>query len=345
MQSNELKSPAYMERIVILAILVALLVIHLFVPNKIAFLGFYYLPILLGGFFCGKRTALLLSILAVFLVVLYSLVQIGEMAPEIPKLEEQLAKQPARSPTWNIIAEEINTKKFKLYFSLIAWGGFLVLTALATSVLYEQKQRRIDGLRRAYIGVLEILTKYLELADRYSTGRSIRVADLTTSIARQLNTDQEHRENIRIAALLHDLGHKEVSALILGKSAELGKKTGAQVTTHTVSGKEILRAVGSVLEGVVPIVNAYHDYFVGERQERVPGPITTGAEIIAVARTYDDMVTGTPTRKPRSREEALQEIKASEGRAFDAAVIAALEKVIQAAEDETPDPESPHPGD
>ena len=36
-----------MERIVILVILIALLVIHLFVPHKLAFLGFYYLPILL----------------------------------------------------------------------------------------------------------------------------------------------------------------------------------------------------------------------------------------------------------------------------------------------------------
>lgn len=329
-----------MERIVILIILIALLVIHLFVPHKLAFLGFYYLPILLGGFFCGKRTSLLLSILAVFLVVLYSVVQMDKMSPEIPALEKQLAKLPPRLPTRKAKNDELNREKSKLYFSLMAWGSFLVLTSLTTSMLYEQKQRRIEGLRRAYIGVLEILTKYLELADRYSTGRSVRVADLSMAIARRLKVDPERTENIRIAALLHDLGHKEVSALILGKSAELGNRTGARVTTHTVSGNEILRSVSSVLEGVVPVVNAYHDYFVGERRERIPGTVTTGAEIIAVARAYDDMVTGTPTRKAKSPGEALHEIKASEGRAFDAEVVEALEKSVQSGDVETPSGES-----
>ena len=143
MRSIDLKSATVVERIVILSILLALLVLHLFVVQKIAFLGFYYLPILLAGFFCGKRTSLLLSILAVFLVVLYSLVEPGKMSPEIPRLREQVDKAPRGSPSWKSKNEELGREKFKLHFSLIAWGGFLVLSAIASSALYEQKQRRI----------------------------------------------------------------------------------------------------------------------------------------------------------------------------------------------------------
>jgi len=341
MRSIDLKSAAVVERIIILIILLALLATHLFVVHKVAFLGFYYLPILLAGFFCGKRTALLLSILAIFLVVLYSLVEPGKMAPEIPRLREQVANLPRGSPTWKGKNEELAREKFKLHFSLIAWGGFLVLSAVASSALYDQKQRRIEKLRRAYVGVLQILTKYLELADRYSAGRSMRVAGFATAVARRLNLGEEATENIHIASLLHDLGHKETSALILGKSADLGKQSGAEIVTHRISGQELLRSVSSVLEGVVPIVDAYRDYFAGEKREGAPEAVTTAAEIIAVARAYDDMVTGTPTRKAKPPSEALEEIKGDAARSFDPEVIKALEEAVQAGEGKVELPEPP----
>jgi len=351
MQSVDLKSPADMERIVILSILIALLAIHLFVVHKLAFLGFYYLPILLAGYFCGKRTALLLSILAVLLIALYTAVEPGKMSPELPRLQEQLAdigrreqavNLPAGSRPEDKIKERIAREKFNLHFSLVAWGGFLVLSAIASSLLYEQKQKKVDSLRQAYVGVLEILTKYLELADRYSAGRSVKVSELASAMSRRLNLDEEATENIRIAALLHDLGHKEVSALILGKSAELGKESDAKVTSFSVNGKEILRSVSSVLGGVVPIVNAYYEYFVGKGSERTSEPVTIAAEIIAVARAYDDIVTGTPTRKAKPSSEALEQIKASAGRGFDAEVIEALEKTIQAGDVNILSGEPPH---
>jgi hypothetical protein len=336
MLTPDLKSPASMERIVILSILIALLVIHVFVENKLAFLGFYYLPVLLAGYFCGKRTALLLGILAVFVVVLYSVVEPGKMAPEIPRKREQLTSPALSASTARQLTAEIRREKFKLHFSLVTWGGFLVLSAIAASMLYEQKQRRVQELRSAYIGVLEILTKYLELADRYSVGRSIRVADTAAAMARRLGLGDEETENVRIAALLHDMGHKDISALILGKSAQLGRESDAKVRTYTVTGDEVLRSVSSVLEGVMPIVNAYREYFVGERREPPPGVAASGAEIIAVARAYDDMITGSPTRKAKSPRQALQEIKGGVGKEFDREIVEAFEKAVEAGEAKGP---------
>ncbi len=338
---DHFKSPAMVERVVILAILLALLVSHLFVVYKSAFLGFYYLPILLAGYFCGKRTALLLSILAIFLVVLYSVVETGEMAPGIAEKQEQLAKLTPGSQPYQQMTAAIAREQFKFRFSLVTWASFLVLLGIASSTLYEQKEKRVDELRRAYVGVLEILTKYLELADRYSAGRSMRVAELTIAMARRLNLDEEATENIRIAALLHDLGHKETSALILGKSAELGKQSGGQVLTHKISGEDLLRSVSSALEDVVPIVNAYREYFVGQGGQTAPEPVRTAAEIIAVARAYDDMVTGTPARKAKTPSEALEELEASAAGEFDPEVVRALEGAVRAGEGKVELPEPP----
>jgi len=334
MGSAQIKSAAYMERVIILAILLALLVAHLFVVHKVAFLGFYYLPVLLAGYFCGKRTALLSSILAVLLVALYSLAEPGRMSPEIARQQKNLERTPSASPARHDVADSIGKEKFKLHFSLAAWGSFLILSAIASSILYERKQRRVEELRRSYIGVVEILGKYLELADRSSAGCSKEVAKHAVATAKRMNLAEETVENIRIAALLHDLGHKEISALILEKSAELGKDAEAKIRAHSISGKEVLCSISAVLEDVTPIVDGYHEYFAGGKEEPAPGAVRIGAEIIAVARAYYDMITGTPSRKAKSPPEALTEIRSGEGKQFSVGVVEAFEKALQDTEEE-----------
>ncbi len=329
MQSDEFKLAAIVERLVILSILVGLLVIHLVVVQKLPFLGFYYLPVLLAGYFCGKRIALQLSVLAVFLVVLYSVVEPGKMAPEIARNRERLAALDRSSSEANRVADRISAEKFKLHFSLVTWGAFLILSAVTSSILYDQKQRRIRDLKSAYAGVVEILTKYLELADRHSAGRSVKVADLATETAKRLKLGEDAVENIRIGALLHDLGRKEISALILEKSAELGSESGTKIRTFSVSGQEVVRSVSAVLEGVAPILNVYHEYFVGKREKPVSDPTTKGAEVVAISRAYYDMVTGAPMRKAKSRQEALEQIRASAGREFEPEIVEAFVKAVE----------------
>ncbi len=329
-----LESSASMERVIILAILLALLVSHFLVSYKLAFLGFYYLPVLLAGYFCGKRTALLVSILAIFLIALYAAIEPGKMCPAIGEQQAHLENAPAGSLEKKEAADSIARAKFRLHFSLAGWAAFLVLSAIVSSVLYDQKHRRVEQLRHAYVGLVEILSKYLELADRSSAGRSRKVARLATATAKRLNLSEESIENIRIAALLHDLGHKEVSALILEKSADLGREANATILTHNVSGDEVLRSVTAVLEDVTPIVDAYHKYFAGERKEAASTVVRTGAEIIAMARAYCDLIAGSPTRKAKAPPEAIAEIRSGEGRQFDADVVEGFEKALQDVEEE-----------
>src|SRR3989441_6146631 len=47
----------YFERIFVLSLVAAMLVIHSFVEQKFAFLSFYYLPMILAGFYGGRRVA------------------------------------------------------------------------------------------------------------------------------------------------------------------------------------------------------------------------------------------------------------------------------------------------
>jgi hypothetical protein len=54
--------------------------------------------------------------------------------------------------------------------SLGGWAGFLILTSHVVGTLAQQKQDRIKELNRAYVGVLEILVKFLESHDAYRAG-------------------------------------------------------------------------------------------------------------------------------------------------------------------------------
>ena len=127
--------------------------------------------------------------------------------------------------------------------------------------LYEQNERRLQDLRNAYIGVLEILSKYLESTDRYTKGHSLRVSELAREIATAMELPRTEVENIRVAGLLHDIGKIEVSGEILRKAAELSSEERELIDEHSVKGGHLLSSVGSVLRDVVPIVISHHRYF------------------------------------------------------------------------------------
>lgn len=329
MESASQTSAALMERVIILLILLGLLAAHFFVVHKVAFLGFYYLPILLAGYFCGKRIALLIGILTIFLVALYSVVEPTKMSPDIAVAQGKLDQTASYSAVNLRAAESLSREKINLHLSLVTWGAFLVLAAAVSSTLYEEKEKRVDELRRAYTGVVEILTKYLELANRSTVGRSREVSRYAAATAKRMGLKNETIENIRIAGLLHDLGHRDISALILEKSVELGKTVEARIRTQSIRGEEIVRSVSAVLEDVAPIVDGYHKYFAGSGKSPARTRIATGAEIIAVTRAYYDVITGSPTRRPRPPQEALAEIRTAEGEQFDAVILRAFEKALQ----------------
>ncbi|MGH9895013.1 MAG: hypothetical protein ACREA0_24135, partial [bacterium] len=59
------------EQAFVLLTLVATVLINYVIPQKISFLNFYYLPIILAGYYLGRRKAMLGAILCVLIVSLY----------------------------------------------------------------------------------------------------------------------------------------------------------------------------------------------------------------------------------------------------------------------------------
>jgi len=294
----------HFEKILVGVIMIAAFAGTYIIEEKFIILNFYYLPVLTAGYFLGRRMGVLTSVFSILAVLICVLA-----FPERFFTSRELLKGIAQ---------------------LSSWGGFLILASFLVGTLYEQNEQRLKELKNAYIGVLEILSKYLESTDGYTKGHSVRVAELATEIATAMELHRPVVENIRAAGLLHDIGKTEISGEILRKAAELSSEEREIMNSHSFKSAYILSAVGSVLKEVVPIVVAHHKYFVetleGKNGDKLKIPL--GARIIAVADAFDAMTTDRPYRKGMPPWEAFQEIVAKTGKQFDPLVVDAFKQVV-----------------
>lgn len=295
----------HFERILVVVILVVALLGTYFVEEKSVVLNFYYLPVLLASYFLGRRMGLLTAVLSILIIAICALVFPGFFSGGM--------------------------EFYSLVIRLSSWGGFLILASVAVGTLYEQKEQRLQELKHAYIGVLEILAKYLESTDRYTKGHSVRVSEMAMEIAIAMDLPRAEVENIRVAGLLHDIGKIEISGDVLRKAAELTSEEREMMNTHTEKGALLLTSVGSVLKEVVPIVSSHHKHFMGAMehgQKNLVTKIPLGARIITVADAFDAMTSDRPYRKGMPPWEALEEILKHSGKQFDPQVVEAFKRVV-----------------
>jgi putative nucleotidyltransferase with HDIG domain len=289
------------EMILILIITLTLLAINFFVDQKLLFLNFYYLPVLISGYFLGRRQTISTSLFIIALICLFVFLN-----PRAYFEESQ------------VVQEILN---------ITVWAGFLFLAAYTVGTLYEQKQNKIADLKRAYIGVVEILSKYLDASDRYTRGHSVRVANYATEIARAMDLPPAEVENIRVAGLLHDIGKIEISSEIINKAAELTADEKNIINQHAEKGARILESVGGVLKDAIRIVLFHHRHFI-EKSDKEGNEMPLGARILAVADSFDAMVSDRPYRKGRSFRDAILELERCSGTQFDPDVVEGFKRII-----------------
>ncbi len=294
------------ELFVILSLLSIVALINFVVINKIAFLNFYYLPTLVAGYVLGRKIGVTTAIASICLIVLSII-----LAPSLFKPEE--------------------TGPNSIYWNIAIWAGFLIITGYIVGTLYEEKQKGIEELKEAYEGVLEILSKYIDSIDRYTKGHSVRVSEYSMDIAIAMELPRYEVENIRVAALLHDVGKIEISTDVIHKAASLTDDERLLMSKHTEKGAKLLQSMGGLLKEVVPLILAHHKFYsrleatgFQDNHESIP----LGARIIAVADAYDAMTTDRPYRTGKPPWQAIEEIEKSSGTQFDPKIVEAFRRVI-----------------
>jgi putative nucleotidyltransferase with HDIG domain len=276
-------------------------------------LSFYTLPTLGSAYLYGRRHATLTAFGSVLLVTI--------MTWYNPVLFASTAS--VAGPVGRVL-------------DITVWGGVLVITGYAMGTLYEHKSAQVDELRQTYYGVLMILRHFVA-KDAYTENHSYRVSVYAATIASCVDLSPERVEDVRSAALLHDIGKLDVSRELLYKAARLTTDEFGQVQQHVSKGVAILEPIGGSLRRVIPIILAHHDKFDGSGYHSTKGEeIPLEARVIAVADVYDALTSDRPYRKGMSTFEAKEIIVKGAGTDFDPQVVGAFVEAFRRGELEMP---------
>jgi putative nucleotidyltransferase with HDIG domain len=298
----------------ILSLLTLAAVMNYLVTANRMVLGFYTLPTLFSAYFYGRRHATLTAFASVFLV--------GLLAHYNQDLFAQMPEAQFVEGRW---------------YDLTAWAGILVVTAYTMGTLHEHHEARVQELRQTYHGLLLILRQFVS-KDKYTENHSYRVSIYGAKIAAYLGLNPQQIEDIRDAALLHDIGKLDISRQLLYKAARLTNEEYEGMKKHVDKGVEMLEPIGGPLRRILPIILAHHDRFDGSGYHPVSGEkIPLEARVIAVADVYDSLTSDRPYRKAMSPFDAKEIIVKGSGTDFDPKVVNAFSEAFHKGEMEVPD--------
>src|SRR5579884_1832926 len=107
------------EQIFILFVLLTTVTVNFFIPQKLAFLSFYFLPVIIGGYYLGRRKAVLGAVLSFMYVSVYAAYK-----------PEAFSDEPTN---------------LTVYLHIASWGGFLILAGAVVGRLQERLDERIEA--------------------------------------------------------------------------------------------------------------------------------------------------------------------------------------------------------
>lgn len=175
---------------------------------------------------------------------------------------------------------------------------------------------------------IKTLIALLEVKDKYTKGHSRNVSNYSALIAKTLKLSESEFENIRIAALLHDVGKIIIVNEILNKSGKLNDLEFSIIKEHPTTGADSLRA-GGFNEDICNIVEQHHERWDGSGYPMgiSSNDICIGARIVSVADAYDAMTSDRQYGKIKTYNEALVELKRCSGKQFCPSIVAAFASI------------------
>ncbi len=208
--------------------------------------------------------------------------------------------------------------------------------ALQNANLFTQLQSELSKREELFISTTVALAEAIEAKDHYTRGHTARVTHLCTEMGHVLTQkdglrhDGKFLKQLRIAALLHDIGKIGIPESILNKKAALTDKEWEKMKEHPVIGANILQSIRELRE-VIKGVKYHHESYNGKgypeglKDDQIP----LIATVITVADAYDAMTTDRPYRRALTKEEATNEIKRGSGKQFNPDIVPIFLKLRQ----------------
>ena len=191
------------------------------------------------------------------------------------------------------------------------------------------KEYKAD-LEKAYVQTIETLRHVVESRDKETKGHSERVAILAKALAEEMQLAQDDIETIHIAGLFHDVGKIGIPDSILLKNGSLTKEEFMTIKGHPAEGERIIVSYAP-FKNLLNIVRGHHERYdgTGYPDGKAGNDICLGARIIAVADSFDAMMSNRTYRRGLGFDKTMDELVKGKGTQFDPAIVDAFLKLVE----------------
>jgi len=200
-----------------------------------------------------------------------------------------------------------------------------VVMAIQNAWYFQDLVDQLERNKRMFHQTAMALATAIEAKDKYTSGHTERVSRYVTAIAEELRVLKKMQrkawerfnDNLKIAALLHDVGKIGVKEALLNKNGDLDGTEREAIQEHALVGYAILKQIDEFQAPLLG-VKYHHERYDGKGYpEGLRGrQIPLIAQIISVADTFDAMTTDRPYHKGMSKEEAAKVIWENRGKQF-----------------------------
>lgn len=193
----------------------------------------------------------------------------------------------------------------------------------------ERKLREnAEMMRRLWIDTVNVLASTVDFRDPFTAEHQKNVSRISAMIAGEMGLDEETREVLSLAGLVHDIGKLGIPAEILNKPCRLGLMESKLVQMHTEVGFDILKKIRFPWP-LADIVRQHHERLDGSGYPRglSGGDILLEARILAVADVFDAMQSHRPYRGAFTLEQVCDELIKGAGTLYDPDAVKACLKI------------------
>jgi len=186
----------------------------------------------------------------------------------------------------------------------------------------EKLEQSYESLRKTLDDAINTMVKIVELRDPYTAGHQQKVADLAVAIAREMKFGDIQVDQLRVAAVIHDIGKIYVPSDLLSKPGKLTDIEFSLIKTHAQNGYDIVKGMelpGAVAETILQ----HHERLDGSGYPNGLKAEDTlmKAKILAVADVVEAMASHRPYRPALGIDKALEEITNNKSKLYDPDVV------------------------
>lgn len=203
-----------------------------------------------------------------------------------------------------------------------------LLLSIGILVWYTLKQQ-MDR-KRIHNEIIRTLSFVIETKDAYTEGHSSRVKDYAYELGKEMGLTHASLENLKLAAILHDIGKIGIDEKILNKPAGLTTEEYSKIKKHPEMGVNIIRNI-SFLREASDIILSHHERCdgTGYPMGRINQEISVESAILCIADVFDALTSDRPYRKAMSVQQALDIINEGKGQLYQERVAETFINVIQ----------------